>query len=103
MPTTVQPESALAPTCEEMGRFNLPIACSMVRNLPVEISPIYMKNDLVHDVLKSKIRCFVLIKINLIFEGVFYILTCVSTPENVPFEHVLTQENYNSEAYAIAS
>ena len=37
---------ALVPTCGEMGRFNLPIACSMVRNLPVRISPIYMsKND----------------------------------------------------------
>ena len=44
----------------------------------------------------------VVIKINLIREGAFCILTCVSTPERVPFEHVLTQENYNPEAYANA-
>ena len=36
----------LAPTCRKMERFNLPIACSMVRKLPVKISPIHLlKND----------------------------------------------------------
>ena len=34
-----------------------------------------------------------LIKIKLIFEGVFYILTSVSTLESVLFKHVLTQGN----------
>ena len=35
-----------------------------------------------------------LIKNNLIFEGIFYIFTSVSTPESVPFKNVLTQENH---------
>ena len=57
----------VAPTLEEMGRFCLPIACSMVRNLPAKISPIHMlKNDTLFNLL------FVLIKINLIFEGASY-------------------------------
>ena len=67
----------------------------MVRNFPVTISPIYMlKNDTLFN------RLFELNKINLLFEGVFY--SRCSATESVPFKHVLTQENYNSEAYANA-
>ena len=43
---TYHAQLSLTPTCRKIGRFNLPIACSIVRNLPVKISPIYMlKND----------------------------------------------------------
>ena len=78
------------------------MACSMVRNLPVKMSPIYtLKMFVKYQNLKSAV-CGTVIKINLIREGAFYILTCVSTPESLPFKHVLTQENYNPEAYANA-
>ena len=53
------------------------------------LSHLYVKEwHLVHDVLKSKIHLFVLIKTNVIFEGVFFILNCVSTPESPSFKHL---------------
>ena len=61
----------------EMGRFNFPTACSMVRNLPVKISPIHILKNVTLS-MKYSIKIynplFVLIKINLMCEEYFTFL-----------------------------